>query len=373
MKTSLEHLPHRKQKQLADVTATLCAMAPVEMVILFGSHARGDWVDDPVGTHTGETWEDDPSGGYFSDFDILAVVKTRKLAESHDIWSRIEDQLRNRLGKTELSLIVHDIKDVNRQLEKGQYFFGDVKKEGIVLYDSKRFVLADERDLPPEERVQLARVWFTDWFEEADGFLGAFEDAFAKSRWKIAAFQLHQATERYYNTTQMVFTAYKAKQHNIEKLGNHVLSLHRGFAGVFPRATKEDDDLFKQLKTAYIDARYRRTYHITPEELTILRTRVLDLRERTDRICKEKLGLPASPPKELQPTGLAIGEAKGEATGRARSVLDNLKLRGLDVPDDVRDRILACTDLALLDGWFARSLSVHEARDLFDEAVTPKA
>jgi hypothetical protein len=146
-----------------------------------------------------------------------------------------------------------------------------------------------------------------------------------------------------------------------------------GFAGVFPRTTKEDDDFFKQLKTAYIDARYRRTYHITPEELTTLRTRVLDLRERTDRICKEKLGLPSSPPKELQPTGRALGKAEGEASGRARSVLDNLKLRGLDVPGDVRDRILACTDLALLDAWFARSLSVHEARDLFDETGTSKA
>jgi hypothetical protein len=40
---------------------------------------------------------------------------------------------------------------------------------------------------------------------------------------------------------------------------------------------------------------------------------------------------------------------------------------------EVRDRILACTDLAVLDAWFARSLSVHEARNLIDEAGTPKA
>ena len=254
---------------------------------------------------------------------------------------------------------------MNHQLEKGLYFFGDVKKEGIVLYDSKRFVLADERDLSPEERVELARVWFTDWFQAADEFLAAFENAFANGHWKTAAFLLHQATERYYNTTQMVFTAYKAKLHNIEELGKRVINLHRGFVGVFPRDTKEDDDLFKQLKAAYIDARYRRTYHITPEELTILRTRVLDLRERTDRICKEKLGLPASPPKELQPTG--------KAQGRAESVLENLELRGLDVPEDVRHRILGCTDLAVLDAWFRRSLSVHEARELFDDAGKPKA
>jgi len=363
VKTSLDHLPHRKQRQLADVTAALCEMAPVEMVILFGSHARGDWVDDPV-------------GGYHSDLDVLVVVKTRKLAEDHEIWNPIEERLRKRLGETELSLIVHDIRDVNHQLERGLYFFGDVKKEGIVLYDSQRFALAKERDLTTEERLRQGRVWFTDWFGQADAFLGSFEDAFAKSEWKLAAFLLHQATERYYHATLLVFTAYKAKLHNIEELGKRALNQHPGFAGVFPRDTPEDDALFKQLKKAYVDARYSSTYHITPTELGILRTRVLDLRERTDRICKEKLGLPVSPPKELQPTGRAIGqaegEARGEAKGRARSVLDALKLRGLDVPEEVRARILACSDLALLDAWFGRSLSVKEARDLFVEPGTPK-
>ena len=100
--------------------------------------------------------------------------------------------------------------------------------------------------------------------EAADEFLGSFEDAFAKGHWNTAAFLLHQATERYYNTTQMVITAYKPKLHNIEELGRRVLNLHPGFAGVFPRDTKEDDELFKQLKNAYVDARYSSTYEITP-------------------------------------------------------------------------------------------------------------
>ena len=333
------------------------------MVILFGSHARGDWVDDPV-------------GGYHSDFDVLAIVKSRKTAENHNLWNTIEERLRKRLGNTELSLIVHDIKDVTHQLEKGFYFFSDVKKEGIILYDSQRFTLAQEKARGPEERLEQARVWFADWFQAADNFLGAFEDAFAKGHWKVAAFQLHQATERYYNTTQLVFTAYKAKLHNIEELGRRVLNLNSGFTGVFPRDTKEDDELFKQLKNAYIDARYSNTYEITPDELTILKTRVLDLRERTDRICKEKLQLSASPVKELQPTAMAIGEAKGKtegkAEGRARSLLDILELRGFDVPMEVRDRIMTCTDLTLLDAWFKRSLGVREAREIFDGSSNPK-
>ena len=367
VKTSLSHLPARKQQQLADVVATLCEIAPVEMVILFGSHARGDWVDDPV-------------GGYHSDFDVLVVVKSRKTAENHNIWNTIEERLRKRLGNTELSLIVHDIKDVTNQLEKGFYFFSDVKNEGIVLYDSQRFALAKEKGRSPEERLEQARVWFADWFQAADEFLSSFEESFAKGHWKTAAFQLHQATERYYNTTQLVFTAYKAKLHNIEELGRRVLNLHSGFAGVFPRETKDDDALFKQLKNAYIDARYSNTYEITPDELAILKTRVLDLRERTDRICKERLNLPPSPVKELQLSALAIGEAKGrtagkvegEAKGTAKGVLGILQARGLDVPAEVRDRILGCTDLTLLDAWFKRALGVRASREIFDESSNPK-
>jgi predicted nucleotidyltransferase len=44
MKTSLDHLPAKKQKQLHAATEVICKEAAVEMVILFGSHAR--WQGD---------------------------------------------------------------------------------------------------------------------------------------------------------------------------------------------------------------------------------------------------------------------------------------------------------------------------------------
>ena len=42
MKTSLDHLPEHKREQVAAISALLQAEAQAEMVILFGSHARGD-------------------------------------------------------------------------------------------------------------------------------------------------------------------------------------------------------------------------------------------------------------------------------------------------------------------------------------------
>ena len=83
----------------------------------------------------------------------------------------------------------------------------------------------------------------------------------------------------------IVITAYKPKLHNIEELGRRVLNLHPGFAGVFPRDTKEDDKLFQQVKNAYIDARGSSTYEITVfVSVSLLRM----------RICSEGLDRPST-------------------------------------------------------------------------------
>jgi len=49
--------------------------------------------------------------------------------------------------KTPISPIVHDIDFINRRLEKAQYFFSDIKKQGIVLYDSGQLKLKEPREL----------------------------------------------------------------------------------------------------------------------------------------------------------------------------------------------------------------------------------
>jgi hypothetical protein len=51
----------------------------------------------------------------------------------------------------------------------------------------------------------------------------------------------------------------------------------------------------------------------------------------------------------------ARGKAEGTAHGEARAVLTVLDARGVAVPDDVREQVLACTDLAQLDTWLRRA------------------
>ena len=139
MKESLANLPERKKQELARITATIRQMAPsTEMIILFGSYARGEAVEDvTVEGHT--TYE------YSSDFDILAIVKDKALADNIDLWNDIEDKAAEHPVQTSVRLIAHDINFVNRQLKKGQYFFSDIKKDGIILYDSKNCKLAEPK------------------------------------------------------------------------------------------------------------------------------------------------------------------------------------------------------------------------------------
>jgi predicted nucleotidyltransferase/HEPN domain-containing protein len=276
MRTSVEALPLKKQRQLAALVELIRSEVEVEMVILFGSHARGDWVEDPV-------------NGYFSDHDVLVVVEKPSTVERHKLWSRIEDRAERLLQPAALSLIVHDIEDINQQLEKGFYFFSDVKREGIMLYDSQRFRLADAKKLSIEQRREYAKSCLAQWLESANRFYSLFETALTNGWTSEAAFQLHQATERYFHTALLVFTAYKPKTHNLELLGKRCADLHPDLRGVFPLHTPDEIRLFKLLKAAYVDARYNTSYAVTQEELEILAGWVRELRDRVERVCAEKI------------------------------------------------------------------------------------
>lgn len=64
--------------------------------------------------------------------------------------------------------------------------------------------------------------------------------------------------------------------------------------------------------------------------------------------------------------GKEEGKAEGEARGEAKGVLRVLEVRGLNVSDESRARISACTDLDRLNDWLDRAGTVEHAEDLFD-------
>ncbi|WP_437576659.1 hypothetical protein [Sorangium sp. So ce887] len=61
---------------------------------------------------------------------------------------------------------------------------------------------------------------------------------------------------------------------------------------------------------------------------------------------------------------VAKGRQEGLLEAKAHDVLAVLEARGLEVPAEVRERVLASTDLAELDRWVRRVAVVSDAREL---------
>jgi uncharacterized protein len=157
LKTDLNHLPAAKRAELAFAVDVLkdglaksletrkapdLVSASILKIILFGSYARGDWVEDPVGR-------------YFSDFDLLVVVSDEKLTDAWDIWAPTESRLLSELVsgqhlRTPVSFVVHSLDDVNRQLELGRYFWIDVMRDGVILLDTPGAELIEPKPMSAE-------------------------------------------------------------------------------------------------------------------------------------------------------------------------------------------------------------------------------
>ncbi|WP_327584329.1 hypothetical protein OHA25_52450 [Nonomuraea sp. NBC_00507] len=98
-----------------------------------------------------------------------------------------------------------------------------------------------------------------------------------------------------------------------------------------------------------------------------------DIRRLMEEIIMTSTDWPVYSPfaREHFGRGLKEGEAKGKAEGKAeeaaKMVLLVLTARGLDVPDDARARITACTDLIQLEIWATCAATARTIQDLFTE------
>jgi HEPN domain-containing protein len=281
MKSSLNHLPIGKRNQILRIVEIIQEVMKPEMIILFGSYAKGKYVEHRYIGRDGIMYE------YISDFDFLVVTRTNGMPQYE-----LEDIVMHRTQhfKQPINLEVHEIDYINEGLEFGQYFFADIVQEGVLLHDTGLVKFSEPRELTPEEEKEIAQRYYDIWFKRSLEFYIDTENAKSRGNLNKAAFELHQATESLYYATLLVFTGYKPKTHNILKLRKHAKHLSEELFVVFRVETDKDEkNLFDLLKRGYIDARYKEDYSITEDELTELMIRVKHMQQIAERICKEKI------------------------------------------------------------------------------------
>lgn len=296
MQTSLDQLSERKRRELefavelirdgfafATVRRTVPKIRKGRLfkIILFGSYARGDWVEDPVGR-------------YYSDYDLLVVVDQEELTDP-EIWYRTNDRLLDELSRgerlrTPVSPIYHSLDDVNDQLRRGRYFFMDILREGIVLFEEPDHPFVEPQPLSPADAIEETRAYFEEWFESVEYSIQRYLNSISDGQLNFAAFDLHQATERLYHCLLLVRTLYSPKTHNLNRLRSLTENLDPRLKEVWPTLTKFERRCFELLREAYVKARYSRHYRITAEELEWLGSRIEILRNLVRTLCEERIG-----------------------------------------------------------------------------------
>ncbi|MBW8445109.1 MAG: nucleotidyltransferase and HEPN domain-containing protein [Arenimonas sp.] len=299
MKSSLDHMPLRKQRELGRVleilheefedalregSAEFKKRGRILKIILFGSYAKGGWVDEPF-----------TMKGYRSDFDLLVIVNNRKFCAFEDYWHKAADRLnRDSAIETPVSFIVHSLREVNTYLKEGQYFFSDIRKEGIVLYELDDQPLNEPRPLDPVDRLRVANEHFEQRYFNASRALETSRLQLQKSeedeRWRRdAAFSLHQALEQAYACVLLTLTNYGPPSHNIKFLRSLAEGQDRRLAEAFPRDQHRERAWFNTLNEAYVKARYSKHFEISEVALVWLHERTAVLLDLVKEVCAERL------------------------------------------------------------------------------------
>lgn len=288
MKKSIAYLPKNKQEDLRTIVELVLKELPsCQMIILYGSYARNTYVDYDQRIEYGVPTY------FMSDYDILIVIRDRynrfkvlsKLDKVKEHFYRHKD----RSFYTSIQFITEGITALNRCIDKGLYFYTDIKKEGVMLYDSGQNKLARRRKLNYSEIEGLAKMYFKVHFGSAEEFLLGTKFYNEQSLYKKASFLLHQTCENLYNALILTYTLYTDKDHNLENLSSAAKRYSLDISTPFPRDTEEEKRLFQLLVDAYIQSRYNVGFVVKKEDIEALIPKVELLRDIVRKCCEERI------------------------------------------------------------------------------------
>jgi predicted nucleotidyltransferase/HEPN domain-containing protein len=286
----VDHLPPAQQNELERVkqilmdefaVATSHATQPwkrngrIQNIILFGSYARHDWVDEP-------------DNGYQSDYDILVIVSHKDLTDIAEYWYAAEDKIqRDPAIARQVNIIVHTLEEVNQGLTRGEYFWVDIARDGIALHEMPGSVLAIPKPLTAQDAYEMSLGYFSSRKADVDRWLGAADYHLSQSASdegsrKFAAFNLHQAAETAYACFLLVRSQYVPRSHNLKFLRSLAEDKEPLLIEAWPRVTKQDRRRFELAKRAYVEARYSVAYDISADDLQAIMASVCKLRDLVD-------------------------------------------------------------------------------------------
>ncbi|OKZ19474.1 MAG: hypothetical protein BHV81_04915 [Butyricimonas synergistica] len=287
MKKSIAFLPKKNREDLKYLVELILDKIPVcEMIILYGSYARGTYVSYD------EREEFGIPTSFKSDYDILVINSAwsydkieNKLASVRNIYDKRGDHR----YRVPVQFIHDSIKKVNEDLKYSRYFYTELKRDGIMLYNRGKNKLARRKPLKFGEIKKQGEEYFGEKYAKARLFMEQAVFMYDKEEYVMSSFNLHQACENLFNAIMLTFTLKNDKEHNLEEL----FKASRGYAPelirVFPVGNEEEERLFKILVYSYIEARYNPEFKVSREDVEDLMVKVEKFEEVTKQVCERRI------------------------------------------------------------------------------------
>lgn len=276
---SLDHVPVAIQGQIQAALKLIEAefADQLAMVWLFGSYARGDFINDKRVNDEGMLTE------YQSDIDILLILNTPLEKGRTNQNDRILKKLSNQVKTFAVTLheafsgssspsfhLIHEsLERFNDALNHSEYFYLDVVNEGVVLLD-RDTDMAQPQQMSAEKRREYGIRYFETLFEQITEFQQSFEFHYQRQHKGLAMFTLHQLCEHLFKVYLLVKTHYKPRTHRLWDLRKTVRTLDSEIVNLFPYENEADKKQFAFLCDAYVDSRYKTEYKVDPFVLDVL-------------------------------------------------------------------------------------------------------
>lgn len=279
-----QNFTKKEKEELAEIVRRIKATCQVRMIILFGSHARGEQLDKTNGLV-----------GKKSDYDILVIP----ISGTKNLQKKVRLLLKNLfhdIDKT-VNCLVETIDGLNNLLREGQYFFTEIKDEGIYLYKTGKIELIEAETLSPNREIEIAEWYFEEWFGQSKVSYRNYELNFKEyfntkniRFLRMSAFHLQQCAESCYKCIELVLTRYCPHEHLLVFLKQRVIQLNVSVQTPFPCETDEQKKDFDHLDYAYLGARYDKEYSVTLEQLKYWQKENEKLMDITNEICTSHIG-----------------------------------------------------------------------------------
>ncbi len=282
-RTDIDDLPANIQDELHYALKIIKrSKMPVVMVWLFGSYSRGDFINRRNVDEHGVI------SVYNSDLDLLLVVEKEGInyKSIRSLYRSLRD---TPYIQTDPHLVFESTEQFDQALREGDFFYVDVIKEGRLLWDGGH-PLVETVDLQPRLRRRKAEAYFRDWYRLATGLKNGAEYHYQTGEYPLTLLNLHQMAEHLLHALHLVWSNYKIRTHELEKLTREATAFYSPILQWIDHATLEEVELFQLLEEAYVGVRYKpESFLVSQQQAEALLEKVGSLQRTIYHACLEKL------------------------------------------------------------------------------------